>query len=203
MTDNSDKKKFTEIPPDEPTNYKLKFNDDKTFSITSHDFFLSGFLTDTKDTGVDFSTEPLPIGEFSSVAFEIIRKIIDTIKAKDPKLYLQFLNGEKARGEMKSEYLEIFRDRQPPNIIEAANLSAYMSMDLPKRVLVWGIADYIRNDTHSIDDITKFLGATPLDKETCLAHGLDESDNIWDVHPDQFKKIFGKDYVKQSSSTSS
>ena len=100
---------------------------------------------------------------------------------------------------MKPEYAEVFKNIEPPTIIETANLSAYLSMDLPKRVLVWHIAEYIRNNTHTIEDITNFLGATPLDEATCRAHGLDETDNIWEVYPDQFKKIFGKDYVKQAS----
>ena len=101
---------------------------------------------------------------------------------------------------MKPEYADIFKNCEPQSIIETANLSAFLSMDLPKRVLVWYIDDYIRNNTNTIEDITNFLGATPLDKETCLAHGLEESDNIWEVYPDQFKKIFEKDYVKQASS---
>ena len=100
---------------------------------------------------------------------------------------------------MKPEYAELFKNIEPPTILKAANLSIYLSMELPKRVLIWYIAEYIRNNTHTIEDITTFLGATPLDEATCRAHGLDETDNIWEVYPDQFKKIFNKDYVKPSS----
>ena len=103
---------------------------------------------------------------------------------------------------MKPEYINIFEKHESPDIIEAANLSSHLKMDLPKRVLVWYIADYIRNRTRTVDDITKFLGATPLDEETCVANGLDESHFLWEGYPEEFQNIFGKLYIKPSSSNS-
>lgn len=103
---------------------------------------------------------------------------------------------------MKSEYSTIFKNYESVDVIEAANLSSHLKMDLPKRVLVWYIADYIRNNTHTVEDITNFLGATPLDEQTCVANGLDESHFLWEGYPDEFQNIFGKLYIKPSSSNS-
>ncbi|KAE9551965.1 hypothetical protein FO519_004817 [Halicephalobus sp. NKZ332] len=205
MTINSNrKKKFPKIPPDKETGYRLEFENKKIITVMEHDFLLSDKLKelpwDTSPQNPQASVNPFMVKGYNSRAFELIHDIINMIKKKDHRLYLKYLNKEKPRGNMKSEYSTIFKERESSNIIEAANLSSFLSMDLPKRVLVWFIADYIRNNTNSITDITKFLGATPLDEDTCLAHGLDESDNFWEVYPEEFQNIFGKPYFKPSSS---
>ena len=93
MSYNSEKK-FTEIPPDGETEYKLKFNDGKVINVTEHHFLLSGFLIDS-DGGA--TSEPLPVNDFSSKAFELIHKITHMIKTKDERLYLQYLNQGKVK----------------------------------------------------------------------------------------------------------
>ena len=83
-----------EFPPDGETGYKLKFNDDQGVNITKHYRMLSGFLSDMPEDG---TPEPLPVDDFSSKAFELIQQIVELIKNKNPRLYLQYLNQENVK----------------------------------------------------------------------------------------------------------
>lgn len=93
VTTNTQRKKFSRIPPDKTTGYRLEFDDKEIVDVTNQDLLLSEILPKMLQGA---STEsPYRLEGYSSRAFEVIHDIVNVVKKKDKRLYLKYLNNDK------------------------------------------------------------------------------------------------------------